>query len=116
MADKDGTPATERDSDADAPRPIPRDEEEPRPTPAPKSAQHDSRALTYPTRSRLRAERKNTLRIDADNSVRVPAVDFVTSDKPTKELVDMERLEHLERLGKAWLKRRQLKPESSEQD
>jgi hypothetical protein len=116
MADKDLAPATERDSDADEPSPIPKHEPKSEATPAQESVPHDSRTLTYPTRSRLRADKDNTLRIDEDNSVRVPAVDFVTSDKPTKELADMEQLENLERLGKAWLRRQQLKPETSEQD
>ncbi len=116
MADIDEAPATERDSDTDTPRSLPKDHDQSEATPAPESAQHDSRSLAYPLRSRLFAGKGNTLRIDESNTVRVPAVDFVASDKPTKELVDMEQLEHLERLGKAWLKRRQLKPESSEQD
>jgi hypothetical protein len=116
MADTDEAPTTERDSDADEPRPITKDEDQTEATPAPESVPHDDRALAYPPRSRLFAGKDNTLRIDEGNSVRVPAVDFVASDKPTEELTDMEQLENLERLGKVWLQRQQLKPDPAEPD
>ena len=72
--------------------------------------------MSFPPRSRMFAGKDNSLRIEKDNSVRVPAVDFVASDKPVEEMTDMEQLEHLERFGKVWAQRQRLRPDAAEKD